>query len=169
MKELFDLISNEEKQQLVDTVSYITVLIAGSESKIDQKEIEWAEKLTKIRSFAHHKSLQAFYETVGLDFHDKLQDLIESVPDNVSMRTQFLSDKIALTNPILQKLPIEYGALLYRSFTSFAKHVAKASGGFLGIGSISAAEAPLIKLSMLTPIIATIEDDENEDDDYEHS
>ncbi len=167
MKELFDLISKEEKQQLIDTVSYITVLIAGAEENINQEELEWAEKLTKIRTFSHHKSLQAYYETVGLDFHEKLISLIESLPEDLTLRTNYLSDKIAQTDPILQKLPVEFGALLYRSFTSFAKHVAKASGGFLGIGSISSAEAPLIKLPMLTPVIATIEDDEEEDDEYE--
>jgi hypothetical protein len=166
MKALFDLIDPKAKQQLVDAISQITVLIAGAEGKINKEETEWAEKLTKIRSFSHHKSLQAFYETVGLDFHEKLHDLIESLPSDTEARTKILTDRLAEVDPILQKLPVDLGARLYKSFTSFAKHVAKSSGGFLGFGAISAKEDKLIKLTMLTPIIGT---DEDEDGDEEHN
>lgn len=167
MKALFDFVTAEEKEKLVDAISQITVLIAGADGKIQKEELEWAEKLTRIRSFAHHKSLQAFYETVGVDFHERLHNLIDELPAGESQRTELLESKLAEVEPILQKLPVELGALLYHSYTSFAKHVAKSSGGFLGIGVISANESKLMKLSMLTPIIADVEDEEEADENTE--
>lgn len=168
MKDLFNLITEDEKQKLVNSIAYVTVLIAGADGKINNVETEWAEKLTKIRSFAHHKALQNFYETVGSDFHDKLESLISSLPTDNAIRANYLTEKIAEINPILQKLPIEYGAILYQSLTSFAKHVAKASGGFLGFASISANEAKLIGLKMLTPIMAIVNDEDFEMEDEEN-
>lgn len=167
MKALFDLITEEEKEILVDAISQITVLIAGADGKMQKEELEWAEKLTRIRSFSHHKSLQTFYETVGLDFHERLHQLIDELPASTQQRTEILEAKLAHVEPILQKLPIEFGSLLYHSFTSFAKHVAKSAGGFLGIGVISTNESKLMKLSMLTPIIADVEDEEEADEHTE--
>lgn len=170
MKDLFSLITEDEKQKLINSIAYVTVLIAGADGKINNAETEWAEKLTKIRSFAHHKALQQFYETVGADFHNKLENLIASLPTDNTLRANYLTEKLAEIDPILQKLPTEYGAILYQSLTSFAKHVAKASGGFLGFATISANEAKLIGLKMLTPIMAIVNDEDfemEEDEDEE--
>ncbi|MBK8391868.1 MAG: hypothetical protein IPL23_22440 [Saprospiraceae bacterium] len=57
-------------------------------------------------------------------------------------------------NPILGKLDHLVALHLYKSYTSFAKHVAKASGGVLGFFSIGPNESNLITLPMITPIIA---------------
>jgi hypothetical protein len=57
-------------------------------------------------------------------------------------------------NPILAKLDAEVAYLLYHGLLSLAKEVAKASGGFLRIGAVSAAEYVLVELPMLTPIEA---------------
>ena len=52
-------------------------------------------------------------------------------------------------NDILGKLEAKVAAAVYDEWISFARHVARASGGFLKVWSISAAEKKWIALPML--------------------
>jgi len=148
----FESITDQQFSVLKDAIAQITLLIAGADGDIDPKETSWATKLTQIRSYNNPLSLNGFYDAVGLDFADKLDNLIANTTDNVEERTALLSKKLAEVNDILLTLENQLGAELYDSFKSFAKHVAKASGGFLGMMSISKEEASLIDLKMINPI-----------------
>ena len=64
-----------------------------------------------------------------------------------------ISDKLAKLNKILASLDNATAYALYKSFITFAEHIAKASGGFLRFGSISSQEKKWISLPMLNPII----------------
>jgi len=158
MEHLFDLITQEEKIKLLNAIPEITMLIAGADGEIEKEETDWALKLTEIRSFAHHQRLHTFYENVGLNLKQQLTDLQDSLPKDTGMSTRILAQRLEELNPILSKLPEDFGALLYKSFVSFAKHIAKASGGVLGFGSISSDEAKLMDLPMLTPIFSDEEE-----------
>ena len=93
-----------------------------------------------------------------------IRDRIDTYPKDTSARNMKISDDLSLLNEIFPKLEIHFGAALYDSFVSFAKHVAKASGGFMGFWSISKEEKEFIELPMLTPIIAPeIEGQEEEE------
>lgn len=162
MSSFFDKLSKEDQDKLIEAIPLITILIAGAEGKINRTETSWASKLTEIRSYAHYHKLHSFYQAVGVHFQERIDNLIDTLPSDVGIRTRMISDQLAELNTILKRMSIEDGAMMYKSFTSFAKHVAKSTGGFLGFGSISNAEAKLINLPMLTPIIHTIEDDEEE-------
>lgn len=148
----FQGLTVEETQALVDAVPLVTVLIAGADGNIDSEEKEWAAKMTEIRSYAHPESLHGYYQEVGKQYSEKLDHYIKTFPTDVDTRTNQISATLAELNPILQKLDINLAFSLYKSLTSFAKHVAKASGGFLRFGSISSEEAKLIDLPMITPI-----------------
>ena len=162
MTSFFEQLSKEDQDKLIEAIPLITILIAGAEGKINTQETSWATKLTEIRSYAHYHKLHTFYQHVGLHFQEKLDKLIASLPDDPGIRTRILSDNLAELNDVLRRLPVEDGAMMYKSFTSFAKHVAKSSGGFLGFGSISNAEKKLIDLPMLTPIIHEFDEGEEE-------
>lgn len=149
---MFSNINEVELDQLKDAISLITVLVAGADGKIDHKEKEWATKLTDIRSYSNTEDLQPFYESVGMDFETRLDAHIDSLPDSASERKDIIHSKLALLNPVMAKLDNKIGASLYTSYISFAKHVAKASGGFFRIGAISGAESKVISLSMIEPI-----------------
>ena len=149
----FESLNDREFNILKDAISQITVLIAGADGDIDQKETEWATKLTQIRSYNNPLHLNSFYEAVGVDFADKLSQLIESAPKDVKERTALLTRKLTEVNSVLSCLDNKLGAEMYNSYVSFAKHVAKASGGFLGMMSVSKEEAKLIDLSMIDPIV----------------
>ena len=160
MLDNFHQLNEEEKQELYDAIPIITLLIAGADGKIDEDELKGSEKITKIRGYSGNEVMQAFYDKVGEDFSERLDRWMKVISKDTAERTADLSARIANLNPILAKLDQEWGARMYESLTSFAKHVAKASGGFLGFGSINKEEAALMDLPMLTPIAMPEEEDE---------
>ena len=148
-----ETLTTEDQQILLDAVPLVTVLIAGADGKIDKNEREWAEKLTKIRSYAYHESLRPYYERLGETFAEKVDGLIDSLPEDTSIRNQEISGRLEKVNAILSKLDPAYAYHMYKSLTSFANHVARSSGGFLGFGSASKEEKEWLDLPMITPIV----------------
>lgn len=158
----FEAISKAEYETLQEAISWITLLVAGADNEIDHEETEWAQKLTKIRSYANEDTLHEFYTHVGEDFDGTLVRLITSTLGDAETRRVALEAKIATLNPILAQLPNHVGAAMYQSYITFARHVAEASGGFLGFGSISANEKKVIGLPTLDPIVLIESSDEEE-------
>ena len=154
MTEYFKSLAEGDYKKLIQAVSEITILIAGADGEIDKNELEWAEKLTHIRSYKMSKDLIGFYQEVGKTFHEDIEALIKELPSKTEERQAILSKRLEEVNPILGKLDHLVALHLYKSYTSFAKHVAKASGGVLGFFSIGPNESDLITLPMITPIIA---------------
>ena len=150
---LFGELSPAQYEELKGALGLVTVLIAGADSNIDEQELNWAEKLTSIRSYAKPEELNAFYEDVEQGFGDKLDALIASLPQDVTERQKVISGRLSGLNDIFPRLDNSVAHQLYESFTSFAKHIAKASGGFLRFGSVSSAEKEWISLPMIEPII----------------
>ena len=149
----FEKLSAEETEKMVNAISLITILIAGADGKIDRRERSWAEKVAKIRTFCNPNELHDYYIHVGQSFANRLDQFIDSLPTNSEERCSKIALKLSSLNEILIKLEPYYAASLYQSFLSFAKHVAKASGGFLGFGRINRSEMKWIKLPMLKPIV----------------
>jgi len=145
-------LSQEEQALLFDALPLVTVLIAGADGKIDASETNWAKKLTDIRSYSNEPELNSFYEEANKDFEGKVSYLIKEIPAESKEGTQIIADKLADLNPILAKLPQRLAAKFYISLTSFAKHIARADGGFFKMWSVSKEEEALIGLPMLTPI-----------------
>lgn len=152
MIEQLKTLEQSEVNELLDAIPRITVLIAGADEKIDTKETEWAKKIANIRSYASETLLRDYYNSVGAHFEERVSALIKELPDDTEVRTEVLSQHLAKLNPILTKLDNTFAAYLYDSFLSFAKHVAKAAGGFLSFMTISAEEKKLIGLEMIDPV-----------------
>jgi len=160
MTEHFKVLNDEEYKSLTDAISLITLLIAGADGDIEQEELDWATKIANIRSYALPEELNGFYKDVGVDFAERLDHYTHVTSSAVTVRMGEISDKLAKLNPIMAKLPQVLGATLYGSYTSFAKHVAKSSGGFLGFFAVGPEEEKWISLPMLTPIEMPAEEDE---------
>jgi len=152
----------DELQELYDAIPVITLLIAGADGEIEDAELEQSEKITKIRGFSGGEIMQDFYDHVGKDYSERLVRWTKIISKDTAERNADLSARLEKLNPILAKLTPELGATMYKSFTTFAKHVAKASGGFLGFGSINKEEAALVDLPMLTEIIYVPEEEGDE-------
>ena len=152
MAEFFEGLTDEQIKTLKDSVAWITVLIAGADGVIDESEIAWAGKLTNIRSYAAPERIKPFYSKVGEDFQDVLSNVIQTSPADTKERTEYLTSKLSQLNTILPLMSHDVAADLYQSFLSFAKHIAKSSGGFLSFMSVGADEKELLGLDMINPI-----------------
>ncbi len=150
----FSNLTDTENQLLKEAPALIAVLIGAADGRLDREERTWAEKLVEARAYARPESLQDFYKAVAVGFWERMQSLLESLPGDAGERNSLISNKLAALNPIMAKLEPFDGAAIYRSFKMLAEEVAKASGGFLRIGAVSAAEHQWVGLPMLTPIFS---------------
>jgi len=152
MIEHFHTISDEQFKTLTSTIARITILIGGADGNLDKEEKDWAAKLAKIRTYANSDTLHGFYREVGKDFTEVLEAELAALPGIVEDRSNILVEKIAEVNAILPLLATDIAQELYLSYVSFAKHVAKASGGFFDFWSVSAAEEKWLDLDMIKQI-----------------
>lgn len=141
----------EEQRTLIDAPAYITILVAGADHEIDNKEIEWATKLPVFRSRNEQSVLHDYYIEVEKDFNGKILSLISDLPEDYVERNKIASNELKKINGIMPKLSNDFAVELYKSLKSFAEQVARASGGILGISSISPEEKEMIKLEMIEP------------------
>jgi len=152
MTEYFKALSDAEYERLKDSIALITVYIAGADGSIENDELVWADKVTKIRAYNLPEGLKGFYKEVGIEFQDKVDHFMNTLPKEVEQRNVVAEEELAKLNPILAKLNPKLGSRLYNSLLSFAKHVAKASGGLFGFFSIGPKEMKLLDLDMIEPI-----------------
>ena len=163
---IFEGLTTEESALVVDAVPLVTILIAGADGEIDAEEKAWSKKLTDIRTYAHPDLLNDYYIEVGKTFSDRMDHYIKALPTTPEARNNMISDKLKGLNAIFPKMSPVMAKRLHTSLTSFAQHVAKASGGFLGFGSISKAEKAWMDLSMLdVPVYVEpeVEEENNEE------
>ncbi len=155
MLEGFQHLSGEEIDALVEAPVLITVLIGASDGELDREERAWSDRLMQARTYSKPQLVNEYYRIVADNFLEKLEKAIEQLPAGVDERNEEIATRLGALNPILEKLDGHLGATLYKSFVVLAQETAKASGGFLRIGSISAAEHKWVDLPMLTPVLDT--------------
>lgn len=142
-------LTEEEKTLVFDSIPYITILIAGSEGLIEDKELSESKKITQIRTYTFHDDMGKFYKKVGENYNERLYEIINQTPRSTEERNAIISDKLAQLSDILPKMDMDFADLFYSSIKSFARHVARSAGGFLNFGSISYQESKLIDLPMI--------------------
>jgi hypothetical protein len=152
MDAIFSGLTKEENHKLLDAIPLITLLIGTADGDIDEKEISWAQRVTKFRSYTYDKDLQHYYQELNEIFEDRLAALFKTLPKGNEARQEYLKLELAKMDPLLQKIEGDDSYALYHDFLSFAKHVAKSSGGVLYMANVSPAEKALLGLDMLTPI-----------------
>jgi hypothetical protein len=152
MNSHFGNISKEEYEQLHEAVFDVTILIAGADGEIDQNEKAWADKISHIRSYSGPEVLREFYSEIDGYFEKHLQDKIDKLPDDVEERNTIVASSLRDLNPVLAKLDQVVAATFYESLISLAEHIARSSGGFMRMWSISKEEANWVELPMITPI-----------------
>ena len=158
-----DKLTAEEKDLVMNALPIITVMIAAADGKVDESETGWANKLTDIRSYSHEEELQAYYEKVSENFAQQVRMIVKDLPANTKDAVPALAATLAGMNDILPKLPPTISGPFLKSMKTFATHIARASGGFLKIASISKEEQALIDLPMITFVPPVIVEEEEED------
>ncbi|MBN4081693.1 hypothetical protein JYU23_01030 [bacterium AH-315-C07] len=145
-------LDQSEKDLLYKAPILVTVLIAGADDLIDSKEKESAVLSAKFnyQTLISEPKLEEFYETVTEDFLGKLTAVVNELPPEAAIRNPIISAELMKLNEILPKLDAEFAILYYDSLKALSVKVAEASGGFLGLGSVSSEEQEWVELSMIS-------------------
>ena len=142
---------NEQEIELMQKAPIlVSILIAGADGKIDNKEVKQAitiaEKESQTKSI-----LKNYFKELSEDFEDKIRIYIQQYPYETTQRTPLLVDELSGINEIWSKVDIEFAAEFYEMLLKIASKVARSSGGLFGLRSaIGTEEAKWMGLPMLT-------------------
>lgn len=150
--EVFSQLNADEQEVLLNAPVWVAILIGAADGKMDAEERNWSGKLMHTRSYAGLEELQEYYKEVSERFDGKLDAELSYLPTDAASRESVLSSNLEKLNAIFPKLSPEIAYSLYKGLLGLAEETAKASGGFLRIGAVSAAEYELVKLPMIQAV-----------------
>ena len=148
----FKVLNEEEITLMLDAIPLITILVAGADGEMDDKELASAIKITEIRSYDFNSQLKDYFKLVGGNFEDRLRKFDTELPKDTDARLNKVAELLAGLNPVFEKMDEFDAAIYYKNFRSFAKHVAKASGGFMRFMTVGPKESEVVDLPMLNEI-----------------
>lgn len=148
----FKNLTPDEQQLMFDAIPLITILVAGADGDIDDVELAEAQKLADIRSFDNHGLTNAYYEHIDKGLTERIHTMAKELPTALEARQQEIASLLGRLNAIMAKMDEPFGYLYFKSFRSFARHVAEAHGGFLRFMTIGPKEAEVVDLPMLQPV-----------------
>src|SRR5690606_14388419 len=108
------------------------------------------EEILQVKSKTEKPELQRYYEEVCSNFRQRLDFWRANLPEARDARQQVLTGRLELLNNSFAKADYEFAIDLYTHFKELASLIAQASGGILGMASISDMEREFVKLPMLT-------------------
>ncbi|MBS1517757.1 MAG: hypothetical protein JSS91_06690 [Bacteroidetes bacterium] len=148
----FRNLNREEIELMLDAPALVTLLIAGADGNIEQKQIDWGSKITHFRAKDEDSIMQSYYAEVEKTFDDTLAQYISAFPTDIEERAGIINKELSKINDILPKLSREFAKEFYEDMRTLSKQIAKATGGIWGYGSISAAEQKYLDLEIINPV-----------------
>jgi hypothetical protein len=145
----FDGLRDDEVELLLKAPIYVSVLIAGADGLIDDRERKEAIDTARSKQVRARAQLIDYYKEVATDFDLKMEKMIRELPDDAEKRTSDIVIELRKLNRILPKVDKAWASTFYASLKDMAKRVAEASGGILGYLSVSYDEAKLVDLKMI--------------------
>jgi hypothetical protein len=149
MLEHINNLSEEEKNIIIHSPMYVSVLIAGADGEVNDIERKRIIELIHTKTFSEKYELRELYQTLDHDAAHELRELIAELPHDKVERNQILIEKLARLNKIFPKLEHRFQIHLYKSLRQFAHYIANAEGGFWRVGAVKHAENEYIKLPMI--------------------
>ena len=145
-------LTDKQREKLIEAIPLIAVYVAFSDGSLDKKEVDSAKRIANLRRFNPEKDaeLRKYYNEALESFDDRFYRLVAALPDDVDERTNILEKRLSDLNTIVQGINPYLRHKLILSFKSFARHVGKAEGTFLGMGGIGPAQAKAMKLEMFS-------------------
>lgn len=144
----FKNLTEQEAGLMFTAPVLVTLLIAGAEGRIEEKETDWGAKIAHFRASAP-SVLQSYYQEVDKSFNDTMKDIILKIPPDVVDRNYKINQELSKLNDILKKLDSGFAKEFYKSLLSLSKQVAQSSGGVWGYGAISPEEKALLNLEVI--------------------
>lgn len=146
-------LSAEQEEILLSAFADVAVLIGAADGNMDEEELAWSKKVTHIRTFSGHEQLFEFYKKLDEQIGQRIADGLQLNQDDPAARETELISRLERVDSVLSTLTPQFGSYIYHDLLSYAKHIARASGGFLRFFSISAGEKEFMSLPMITPVI----------------
>ena len=145
----FKGLSDDEIDLMLSVPILVSVLIAGADGNIDQREKKEAILLAYNKQYRATKELAGYYRLVGINFEEKLLTCIAKTSNDLDVRNSDLIYELRKLNLVLPKLDKHFSIKFYASIEDWAKRIAEASGGILGYMSVTYEEAKLLTLKMI--------------------
>jgi hypothetical protein len=148
MIEALGRLNEQEQELMLKAPILVSILIAGADGDIDEKEIREAVSVVQSKNLKT-QSLKGFAAVMSEDFEDKIKILIQSFPYESTQRNPLIIEELVKLNGLWKKLDADFARDYYQMLKVLAERVASSSGGMLGLKKIAAEEAQYIKLPML--------------------
>jgi hypothetical protein len=134
---------------LIETPTYVALLIACADSEITNVETTWAEKVLYFRTKTAHHTLRDFYQNAYSFYKNNIENILASLPSNQEERMQFISEKIIRVNENLKQVNETTKERLIDSFKSLALSVAEIDGGIFNFFASNPDEEKWLHLPMI--------------------
>ena len=145
----FENLRPDEIEIMLNAPIYVSILIAGADGKIDNKERKEAIDVARSKQSRAREQLVEYYKLVGDSFEDKFNEFIDKLPEDIKDRNADIEHELRKLNFILPKIDRPFAIKFYASLKDLAKKIAEASGGILGYLSVSYEEQTLMDLRMI--------------------
>lgn len=155
MLEVLEKLKAPEVETLSRAPLLVCILIAGADSKIDDREIKGAVSLAAKRKGKSKDSLGQFYDIITEDFEDKFKIVMQAFPNDVDKRNALLFEELGRLNRILPKIDKTFAKDYYQCLLRIARRIAESSGGLLGMNAVGEEEDKLLGLPMINNPSAT--------------
>lgn len=125
MKEL-DHLSADERNRLLMTPAYISLLAANADGKMDEEEKRAAIELSHIKTFSSPPLLKEFYRETEKVFAKNIDELDASLPKDRKERQAKITEALQEIRGITEKLDSVFGLELNKSLSAYTTHVSRA-------------------------------------------
>jgi hypothetical protein len=144
------ILSEEEKQSVLDAPIFVAIYIAGADDDINEEELDSTIKLIHTKTFSEHNSLaDNIYKKLDQNSEAILGKMLSKIPGELEERNEMLTKELSKLNSILPKLNKGFALEFYNSLKDIAFYVARSSGGVMGIGKVNDKEREVLDLSMI--------------------
>jgi len=141
----------------MDAPALVTLLVGNADGHLDPKQMQKAFDIADVKSHTEHTpELKDYYTDVTISIENRFQHWINILPTDHKERVKIISDELEKINDLWNDMDHNFAAQLYNSWRNIAVHIANASGGVLGIGTINNQEREVLHLPTLNnPSIAS--------------
>ena len=147
--EILKDLKQSEKTLMLKAPLMVGVLIAGADGNIDDHEQKKLTNLLFSKARKHGTFLESLYLKLASNLNIYLIEIIHSYSQIPDERNREIIRRLGKLNEILPKVDPKFAKHYYDSLRDIAKKIAKASGGYFGLNSVSKLEKKFVMLSMI--------------------
>jgi tellurite resistance protein len=150
MISFFNDLSAKDQAILADAPILVAIWVGISDNHFDQNEQLKAVQTLNVKSFSESPDIAAVYNSIE-NPTQALTSVLDTLPKEVEAIKMEVKERLQSVKEVLSKLEPVFANDLYKSFRSVGVHVANASGGMLGLGSMSEDEKIALQLDFMKP------------------